>query len=141
MKTFRSKFGYEIIAFISIIYAIAVTFMYFKNEASEAILSVSVVFIAVYVICFYLILATKYTITNDDKLHITCGILYNKKYDIHYITSVVKSNNLISSPAPSLDRIELKYGKYDLIVISPKSKITFIEELLKINPNIENRVF
>lgn len=42
----------------------------------------------------------------------------------------------IIAPALSLDRIQIRSGKYDLIAISPKDKFTFVEELMKINPDI-----
>ncbi|WP_152658252.1 PH domain-containing protein [Oceanobacillus sp. CFH 90083] len=42
----------------------------------------------------------------------------------------------IIAPALSLDRIQIRSGKYDLIAISPKDKFTLVEELMKINPGI-----
>lgn len=58
------------------------------------------------------------------------------KIDIHSIKRVYKTNNPLSSPALSLDRIAIVYNKYDEVLISPKLKKELVEELLKINPNI-----
>ncbi len=58
------------------------------------------------------------------------------KIDIHSIKRIYKTNNPLSSPALSLDRIAIVYNKYDEVLISPKLKNELIEELLKINPNI-----
>ena len=46
----------------------------------------------------------------------------------------------MSSPAPSFDRIELKYGKFDEIIISPKDKLSFANDLTQINTEIENNI-
>jgi hypothetical protein len=36
-----------------------------------------------------------------------------------------------------LDRIAVVYNKFDEVLISPKEREAFVQELLKINPNIE----
>ncbi|GIO21235.1 hypothetical protein J18TS1_43350 [Oceanobacillus oncorhynchi subsp. incaldanensis] len=60
-----------------------------------------------------------------------------------YATLVIENMELILqskmpliAPALSLDRIQIRSGKYDLIAISPKDKLAFVEELAKLNPNI-----
>jgi hypothetical protein len=58
------------------------------------------------------------------------------KIDIHSIKRIYKTNNPLSSPALSLDRIAVVYNTYDEVLISPKLKKEFVEELLKINPTI-----
>lgn len=40
-------------------------------------------------------------------------------------------------PAISLDRIEIRCGKFNSVIISPKQKVEFINHLKSINPNIE----
>lgn len=57
--------------------------------------------------------------------------------DINQIKSIEKSNSILSSPAASRKRISIKYGKYDDILVSPKNQEDFIQELLKINPDIK----
>ncbi len=57
--------------------------------------------------------------------------------NIEKIKSITKTNNPISAPAASFDRIEINYGEFNSVIISPKDKIGFIKELIKINPNID----
>lgn len=139
MKVFRSKFGYEIILFVSIIFLIT---LFIPSEDSNPakqwffmVLSWGLVIILI----IYLNLNTKYIIQNGF-LIVKCGFLVNKKYEINKIKSIAKSYNLISAPAPSLDRIELKYERFDELILSPKDKNAFAEELVKINPGILNKL-
>lgn len=67
--------------------------------------------------------------------------MFKKDIDIDKIKSISKTKSLLSSPAASLtDRIELKFGTYDAVIISPKEKKEFIRALVKINPNIKNNL-
>lgn len=83
-----------------------------------------------------------YTFTNTvyiidgEILHIRCGPLYNKKIAISEIRRIEESRSPLSSPAASLDRLEIMYNKFDSVLISPKEKKEFIEDMLKINPAI-----
>lgn len=58
------------------------------------------------------------------------------KVEIQTIRKIYKTRNPLSSPALSLDRIAIVYNKFDEVLISPKNKKEFIDELLKINPDI-----
>ena len=60
-----------------------------------------------------------------------------ERIDISKITKIEKTNSILSSPALSLDRIRIRYNKYDEVLISPKVKKEFVDELLKVNPTIE----
>jgi hypothetical protein len=62
---------------------------------------------------------------HDDQLLIKCGFFCKATVDILAITTVSRTRNPISSPAASLDRIELKYGKWESVIISPDDKIVF----------------
>ena len=140
MKKYKSKFGFEILILITIIWGAIIMFMVFENEPLEAMLSVSGIFLLVYGLCLYLSFSTEYTIFETGILTIRSGVFYNKEFDIDKIKSIAKTNNFVSSPAPSFDRIELTYKKFDVIIISPKDKIGFAQELKKINPRIENKL-
>jgi len=63
-------------------------------------------------------------------------IIWRTKIDILKIKKIYSTNNPLSSPALSLDRIAVTYNKFDEVLISPKNRAEFIAELLKINPNI-----
>ncbi len=84
----------------------------------------------------HMFLTTKYTIEGDN-LVIKCGFLYHKTIDINTIRRIAETNNLLSSPATSLDRLEILYGKFDSVLISPRRKAEFINDIKRINPGIE----
>ncbi len=78
----------------------------------------------------------KYIVNFEEKtLLIKVGFITHGKYDIMKIRSVKKSNTWLSSPAASMDRIELKI-KYSQVVISPSDRLQFIDDLLSIQPDI-----
>jgi len=75
----------------------------------------------------WLCLATKYEIT-EDALIIYGGVfkVNIRKSDI---TSIRESRSIISSPAFSLDRLEIQYEAGKMILISPKNRAEFLENL------------
>lgn len=92
-----------------------------------------------YAIILYLFFNTTYTIEGKI-LSIKCGFITYKPIDIMTIKSIAKSSNIISAPAASFDRIEISYGKYDEVILSPKDKHLFAQHLVSINPNIQNKL-
>jgi hypothetical protein len=93
----------------------------------------------------WLVTTTYYEI-NGKTLKVAAGPIRHK-IDIKNIKSIRPSRNPLASPALSLDRLELHYSRptdkvetrysWKTILISPKDKDQFIQELLKINSNIE----
>ena len=79
---------------------------------------------------------TRYIINDNQLIVMSTWIVY-ERIDISKITKIEKTNSILSSPALSLDRIRIRYNKYDEVLISPKVKKEFIDELLKVNPTIE----
>jgi len=76
---------------------------------------------------------TYYTFENSF-LHIRCGLMINIKINYKNIVSVKDSKSLISSPALSMDRIEIKYYEnsyHNFLIISPERKQEFIDTLNK----------
>ncbi|MBO0322059.1 PH domain-containing protein [Muricauda sp. CAU 1633] len=59
-----------------------------------------------------------------------------KEIPIESITEIIETNNPVASPAASLDRLEIVYGKYKSIIISPEDKTGFIDHLKSISPTI-----
>ncbi|MYL45720.1 hypothetical protein GLV94_08675 [Virgibacillus halodenitrificans] len=62
---------------------------------------------------------------------------FNSKIRIKEIKKIRRTKNPFTAPALSVDRLEILFGKFDVINISPKSKSEFIYSLLTINPNIQ----
>lgn len=83
-----------------------------------------------------IIFLNTYYIIDGDKLIVKSSFLINIKILIVDITKIEQTRNIISSPALSLDRIEVFYEKTS-VIISPRNKVEFIDELLKINAKIE----
>lgn len=75
----------------------------------------------------WLFMGTKYTFTKNT-LSITCGP-FRKKIFVDQIMSVKPSNSMISGPALSLERLEIKCYNGDTVLISPKDKTGFLEHL------------
>lgn len=132
-KVFPSKIGLELIIPISLILAFG-----FKNILQQPQWSSILLLILILVLAFisYTFTSIKYSIENTI-LTVKASFFVNEKIDINSITKITKSNNIISAPAASLDRIEIFYGNKNSILISPKNKIEFINVLTTINPKIE----
>jgi hypothetical protein len=132
MKTvYRSKFGWELFLPIAIV-LVAVTALIMAQ--SDAWFGLAIVLLT-FVFILHIFLNTSYTIENNT-LTIICGFLYRKQLDIAGITRVKATNNILSSPATSLDRLTIFWGKHGKVMVSPKDKTGFIAHLQSINSGI-----
>lgn len=131
-KKFPSKIGFLI--FIPVSFLILMPIILIYNNLffwPPVLLSfVAVAFMA------HLLLSTHY-IVKDGNLKIKSGFVYNLNIPISTIRKINESNSVLSSPAASLDRLEISFNKYDSVLISPKEKAEFIKTMLEINPTIE----
>ncbi len=131
-KVYNSKIGLELVIPLVLIFG-TVLFLTLNEEPiwiGILILLPTILFVV------HMFLTTKYTIESDE-LTIKCGFLFNKTIDIKTIKKITETNNPLSSPATSLDRLEINYGKFDTVIISPKKKKEFIENITTLNPNVE----
>ncbi|MDP4128262.1 MAG: PH domain-containing protein [Bacillota bacterium] len=71
---------------------------------------------------------TGYRVT-DDELKIKCGPI-RQTIPLKEITKIESTRNPISSPALSLDRLEIKYGESKIAIISPQDKEEFINLIM-----------
>ena len=74
-----------------------------------------------------LLLRTHYTVDRNN-LRIVSGPIV-RNIDIDQITSVSPSRSLLSSPALSLDRLLIRYGKRRRIIVSPADKQGFLRAI------------
>jgi len=133
MKTiYKSKIGLELVIPLVLVFGtvLALTISQEPNWIGIVILLPLILFVV------HMFMTTNYTI-ESDKLTIKCGFLFNKTIDIKTIKKITETNNPLSSPATSLDRLEINYGKYDSVIISPKQKSEFINDIKGLNPNVE----
>ena len=138
-KKYETKVSYGMLVAIFLLFFTPVIFGIINNGINKEFYVLIGILIPTYAFILHMFLKTDYRIENNE-LKIKCGLLFNKIIDINEIKAVNKTNSLMSSPAPSFDRIEIKYGKFDEVIISPKDKITFIEDLTIINSKIENDI-
>ena len=139
MKKFRSKVSYGTLIVIFIFFFAPIIIGTINNGITKNFFVLNGILIPIYAFILYLFLSTDYTI-DKGKLKIKSGFVYNKYLNIEKIKSITKTNNPISAPAASFDRIEIHYGKFNSVIISPKDKIGFIKELININPNIDCQI-
>lgn len=138
MKEFKSKVGYGILIPVLVL-LVGITLLPIINGApTRATLTMLGIMVPTIAFTLHIFFRTIYRIDNNNELVIKCGFLHNSTVDISTIKSISRTRNPISSPAASLDRIELKYGKWNSVIISPNDKVEFVNELLKINPNIQH---
>ena len=84
-----------------------------------------------------MILNTNYTISADNTLRVRCGFFVNLLIEIDKVRKIEFTRSVLSSPALSMDRIEIFYNKFDSVIVSPENKLEFIAELISLNPDIE----
>lgn len=137
MTHFRSKLGLELIIPISIVIG-GLGFL----MAYQKIWPGLTVVLSVTVFITFIFLTTYYQV-EGAVLKIKCGLFFNLKVDIYAIRRISETNNPLSSPATSLDRLELKFlknNKIETVMISPKDKSAFIKMVTDINPAIDVRL-
>ncbi|TDP58568.1 PH domain-containing protein [Flavobacterium dankookense] len=126
MKVFKSKIDWWLVVLVLVIFGYPIIDGILSKEYV-----LSLVFGLILVVFYFLSKTIRYKIDSENL------IIWNTKISIHSIRKIYRTNNPLSSPALSLDRIAVVYNTYDEVLISPREREEFIQELLKINPNIE----
>lgn len=130
-KTYKSKIGFSIWLPLGLILLSIEIFMLVNQVWPGALI---VVFVILFII--YLYFDTSYRITSEGTLIIKGGFLIKREIDISSIKKIKGTNNPLSAPAFSFDRLEISYNKYDTILISPEDKPGFIQQLKEFKPGI-----
>jgi len=130
MTVYRSKIGLELAIPLTILFG-GIFAIFIVNGIWQGLFAPAgaAAFVA------YVFLSTRYTIHND-LLHVKSGFLYSSSFPVASITSVRSTRNPMSSPAASLDRLEVQYDKSGFVLVSPAEKQKFLNHLLSINPQI-----
>lgn len=130
MKTHRSKIDIWLIVLLIIVFSYPIyQATYHQNWVQFCLFSM------VAVLVFYSFSTLKYII-QDEFLVIKINFYTFNKIKISEIKSIENSNNLISSPALSIDRLSIKFGKFDEVLVSPKNKEAFTNDLSNVNTEI-----
>jgi len=90
----------------------------------------------IFLVCFLSALLTAwlwmatYYVLNESELFVRCGPI-KKSIPYNSITKIQPIRSLLASMATSSQRVEIRYGKYGIIHISPLEQETFLTEIKK----------
>jgi hypothetical protein len=127
---YRSKIGWELVIPLAVIFG-GETILFIHEGAWPGLL----ITLPALAFITHMFCTTYYTV-DGDTLKIRCGFM-KKTVAIKTIRKISDDMNWISSPALSLDRLELFFNTYDSVVVSPKDKKGFVLHLLQVNSAIE----
>ncbi|MDQ8014038.1 MAG: PH domain-containing protein [Flavobacterium nitrogenifigens] len=131
MEKFKSKIDIWLAFLLILIFGLAlIQFVYNQDW-------IDLTFILLVIAFIVHMFATTFYIIENDKLRIKCGFLINILIEIKSIKKISETFNVLSSPALSLDRLEIVYGKYNSVLISPKEKKRFMEAIKSVNSEVE----
>ena len=136
-KKYYSKVSYGLLIFVFIVFFGPLVPILIADGFTINMILTILFLIIIFGFILHMFFKTIYII-EENKLKIKCGFFSYKSIEINDMREIAKSTNIISSPAASFDRIEIKYGKFDEVIISPKNKFEFAKDLVKINSKIVN---
>jgi len=135
VRKYKSKVSYGLLIAVSLIMFGPLIFKLSDYTLNTQRILGILLLLVTFALILHMFLTTIYTIDND-KLKIKSGFFSYKPIEISEIKRITKTNNIISSPAASFDRIEIQYGKFKSIILSPKDKLNFCKDLTELNPEI-----
>jgi hypothetical protein len=138
-KKYTSKVSYGLLAVVFIVFFSPLILNLVTDGVHMNLILIGLFLIIIFGLITHMFFTTEYTI-EDNKIKIKCGFFTYKPIAISDVREITKSNNIISSPAASFDRIEIKYGKFEELIISPKNKFEFAQYLTNLNPKIKNNI-
>ena len=134
MKKYPSKISYGLLIFILAVLIGTTIPMIFKPVWTGLLINTAVILFTL-----HLFLNTYYVIEGEF-LVVKSGMIFNKKIDINSVKSIKETKTIISAPALSFDRLEVNWGQYTGVVISPRDKKKFVEHMTRINPLIDVQI-
>ena len=130
-KKYPSKVGWGLLALVVLGFGIGMYHTVVQAQWVHLVIQTGILLLVI--LLFYSI---SYEV-NEENLVVKTFFWFKREILIESITKISETYNPISSPAASLDRLEIVYGKYNSVIISPKDKLGFIEHLKSISPAIE----
>lgn len=134
-RTFKSAIGWIMIIPLGLLLAAIGLALFFEPDKWPALL----ILVPLLLFFIHLVRNTDYTI-DGGLLRIRCGIFRFQTIGISSITRITETRNPLSSPALSLDRLDIRYGNRGQVMISPKEKDAFIAAIREVNPDADIRV-
>jgi hypothetical protein len=138
-KKYSSKVSYGLLTIVFVVFFSPLILNLVNDGITMNMILIGLFLILIFGLITHMFFKTEYTI-EEYTINIKCGFFTYKPIAIKDIKEISKSSNIISSPAASFDRIEIKYGKFEELIISPKNKFEFAEHLTKLNPKIKNNI-
>lgn len=129
--TFRSRVSILLVIIVAAALSPGIITAFMNGEIVAA-LAVS----AVGVIILPMLFCIRYRI-EDDKLYVGEVFRRGEAFDLKKLESITPTRSLLSAPAASLHRIKLDFGCGKALIISPAMQDVFIDEILRINPNVK----
>lgn len=134
-KIYPSKVSYGLLGFIFLVFFGPLYWVYLE-EGPSLKWTITFIFLALlFGIILQLFFKTRYHLSGEF-LQIKVAWFRYAPIPISDITEVEKSHSILSAPAASLDRLEIKYGRFQSQLVSPKDQQAFVKDLLSLNPNI-----
>ncbi|MEO3407595.1 PH domain-containing protein [Mucilaginibacter sp. CAU 1740] len=131
-RTYRSAVSYGLFIPAGLLLAVAAVTAIYGRQVISSILVTGVIL----GIVLPIFLNTSYTI-NGGILQVRSGWIVRVDIPVASIKAIRPTNSILSSPALSVaDRIEITYGKFDSVIVSPKERAEFIADLVRLNPAI-----
>ncbi len=129
-KVYPSKVGWRLLIIPVLFLGVGIYYTVNKNLSRDVAIQTGILLFLILI--FYSI---SYEI-NERFLIVKTFFWFKAEIPIDSITGIAETSNIISAPAASLDRLEIFYGKFDSVIISPKDKTGFIEHLKSLKPKI-----
>jgi len=123
---FRSKVDFWLVAAIVGIPVLIIEFMLEDAGIDDRSADLLAIALVVVMLAFFiwLYLSTRYTITSQSLL-VKSGP-FSWVVPLREITGIEPTRNAASSPALSLDRLLIRYGDGDELMVSPADKVGFM---------------
>ncbi len=138
-QTYYSKVSFPLVGFIFLVFFGPLIQVGIKQGVDQSFVFLLLGLVVFYGLILHMLYNTKYVI-QGNQLKVFSGFIRFKPIDIQAIKKIEKTSNIISAPAASLDRIEVSYGRFDSLIISPRDKAGFAQALLEINPDITVKI-
>lgn len=129
---FRSRVSVGLVIFLVAIFVFA-----FFTTLSAGAVPALVTLVPVVLLIVVLFASLRYIIDGNILYVRSIPFTRGTAYDLTKLKSISPSRTLLSSPALSLRRIKLDFGVGMPLIISPAAQDLFIDEIRRINPNVE----
>ncbi len=121
--------------FSNIVIIVSVIYLFFIEGITTYSLVYGISMILIVLFLYFLLNLTYYVIT-DSELQVR-SFFFKWNIRIDAIKKIFETNNMLSSPALSLDRLMIIYEDGKKIMISPINKNEFLNDLASQNPDLK----